>query len=170
MTQHNITYSTYCYHTLLCHNRRNGRADPSDSFWESWKHWCRLSIAKLGYLPDGSICFFQIALNPMFTTEATSFEVHGGPKMRESRLKHICDSIFCPSAMRNLQRRGHVSRRPAARHRRRPHICTEFFLLDCNFSFFITMWIHAPHERDSPHPSRSVLLYGASVQRACKDV
>ena len=28
---------------------------------------------------------------------------HGGSTMRESSLKHICDSIFCPSAMRNPQ-------------------------------------------------------------------
>ena len=95
---------------------------------------------------------------------------HGGSTMMESRLKHICDSIFCPSAMRNPKRRGHVSRRPAARPRRSPQICTAIVLLDYNFHFFITMSIQALHGRDSPHPARSVLLYGASVQRACKDV
>ena len=58
---------------------------------------------------------------------------HGGSTMRESGLKHICDSIFCPSAMRNPKRRGHVSRRPAARTRRSPQICTAVFLLDYNF-------------------------------------
>ena len=31
--------------------------------------------------------------------------------MRKSYLKHICDSISWPSAMRNQQHRGHVSRR-----------------------------------------------------------
>ena len=45
---------------------------------------------------------------------------HGESTMRESDLKHICDSIFCPSAMRNPKRRGHVRRRPAARPRRSP--------------------------------------------------
>ena len=64
---------------------------------------------------------------------------HGGSTMRESSLKHICDSIFCPSAMRNPQRRSHVSRRPAARPRRSPQTCSAVILLDCNFYFFITM-------------------------------
>ena len=59
--------------------------------------------------------------------------------MRASRLKQICDSIFCPSPMRNPQRRGHVSRMPAARPRRSPQTCTVVFLLDCNFYFFIKM-------------------------------
>ena len=61
---------------------------------------------------------------------------HGGSTMRESSLKHICDSIFCPSAMRNPQRKDHVSRRPAARPRRSPQICSAVFLLDGNFYFF----------------------------------
>ena len=61
---------------------------------------------------------------------------HGGSTMRESGLKHICDSIFCPSAMRNPKRRGHVSRRPAARPRRSPQICTAVFLLDYKFFLF----------------------------------
>ena len=64
---------------------------------------------------------------------------HGGSTMRESSLKHICDSIFCPSAMRNPQRRDHVSRRPAARPRRSPQTCSAVILLDCNFYFFITV-------------------------------
>ena len=63
---------------------------------------------------------------------------HGGSTMRESSLKHICDSIFCPSAMRNPQRRSHVSRRPAARPRRSPlrsssSTATSIFSSECEF-------------------------------------
>ena len=90
--------------------------------------------------------FASTVVNSLWGMQITRFPLsqqygssHGGSTMRESGLKHICDSIFCPSAMRNPQRRGHVSRRPAARPRRSPQICTEVFLLDCNFSFFITM-------------------------------
>ena len=99
-----------------------------------------------------------------------SSQCHGGSTMRESDLKHICDSIFCPSAMRNPKRRGHVRRRPAARPRRSPQICTAVCLLDYKFHSFHHNVNSSTARARRPAPSRSVLLYSTSVQRACKDV
>ena len=93
---------------------------------------------------------------------------HGGSTMRESSLKHICDSIFCPSAMRNPQRRDHVSRRPAARPRRSPQICSAVFLLDGNFYFFHNNVISSTAQAQLPAPlkiSVVVLLPPACMQR-----
>ena len=85
---------------------------------------------------------------------------HGGSTVRESHLKHICDPVFCPSAMRNLKRRGDVSRRPAARPRRSLQICTAIVLLDYKLPFFHHMSIQALHGRDSPAPLKiSVVVW-----------
>ena len=87
--------------------------------------------------------FASNVVNSLWGMQITSFppsqqygSSHGGSTMRESGLKHICDPVFCPSAMRNLKRRGDVSRRPAARPRRSPQICTVIVLLDYKLPFF----------------------------------
>ena len=87
--------------------------------------------------------FASNVVNSLWGMQITSFppsqqygSSHGGSTMRESGLKYICDPVFCPSAMRNLKRRGDVSRRPAARPRRSPQICTVIVLLDYKLPFF----------------------------------
>ena len=95
---------------------------------------------------------------------------HGGSTMRESDLKHICDSIFCPSAMRNPQRRDHVSRRPAARPRRSPQICSAVFLLDGNFYFFHNNVISSTAQAQLPAPLKIGVVVRCFLQHACRDV
>ena len=95
---------------------------------------------------------------------------HGGSTMRESSLKHICDSIFCPSAMRNPQRRDHVSRRPAARPRRSPQICSAVFLLDGNFYFFHNNVISSTAQAQLPAPLKISVVVRCFLQHACRDV